>query len=142
MKNNEKTIFVKNLAVSKKFYSDILGLSAKNSEKGLVLDDRFLLIESQNPINTEKIVFETDYFTETLRKILSLGTIELSRHVDETDDGRRFLSLLDPDGNSVWIEESVDSHLKNLIASGKTAREVASLTSLSIDKVISALKNH
>lgn len=142
MKNREKTIFVKNLALSKKFYSDILGLSAKTSENGLVLDDRFLLIESQNPINTVKIVFETDDFSETLRKILSLGTVEFSRHVEETDGGRRFLSVLDPDGNSVRIEESVDSHLKNLIASGKTAREVASLTSLSMDKVIFALKNH
>lgn len=142
MKNREKTIFVKNLALSKKFYSDILGLSAKNSENGLVLDDRFLLIESQNLINTVKIVFETDDFSETLRRILSLGTVELSRRVEETDGGRRFLSVLDPDGNSVRIEESVDSHLKNLIASGKTAREVASLTSLSMDKVIFALKNH
>lgn len=147
-------IFVENMARSRTFYVELLGLPI-SMDHGLHLtlaDDSLSLWQrecaesviygqAQAP-GMNRPRFELYFETEDLDQLVSKlekQDIPFLNPLAEMPWGQRALRVLDPDGHIVEIAEPLSATIRRMHAAGKSVEELAQLFSQSPDKIRASL---
>lgn len=151
LKNYSTVLFVKNIEVSKSFYSDLLGLTINiDLGKDVIFDcgltiweinEKHVIPKTLGPekikdftINRFEICFETEdiekiYTTLKDKKIRFLHDI----HVEPW--GQQTIRFFDPDSHLIEIGESMRHFVRRFYNEGMTPEQISEKTSIPVDEV-------
>ena len=147
-------IVVKDIAVSRKFYEQVLGQKVKfdfgenvsfegdffffflEHYLGLLKNDS---IKIKNRSNNFELYFEEDEIEKAVEGIAQSG-VEFIHHMYEQPWGQRCARFYDPDGHIIEIGESMESVVVRFYNQGIDVADIPNKTSLPIEFVESALK--
>jgi catechol 2,3-dioxygenase-like lactoylglutathione lyase family enzyme len=147
-------LFVRDINISKEFYSEILGLEigmdfgkALSFKEGLSLweisrDHEIILRYGNVPADTipnHELYFETDNIGEFEKQIRSRN-ISKVHTLKEESWGQRTIRILDPDNHIIEVGESLEVFIKRLNNSGMTIEEVGNRTSVPQEVIRKILK--
>lgn len=145
-------IAVQDMAVSRRFYEDLLGQKVKfdfgqdvafEGDFSLHLRSHFQTLlgdAARNPVPSSgrkhegELFFETDE-VEVVYQKLSAARVEFIHEVLEQPWGQRVMRLYDPDGFIVEIGETMDAVVRRFHAQGLSAPQVSARTSMPLDYV-------
>ena len=143
LKNSSIAIFVKDIAISKKFYQDLLGLEIEfNFGKNIIFKGGIAIweINPNHIISTElvdgcisstanrfELYFETENIDEVY-KTLKDSSISFLHEIHEESWGQRTIRFFDPDNHLIEIGESLRCFLKRMLDSGMTPEQVSAKT--------------
>jgi catechol 2,3-dioxygenase-like lactoylglutathione lyase family enzyme len=141
-------LFVRDIEVSKNFYTRFLGFSVEHDfGKNLILSNGLSLWE----INPEHIIskqlkttiesnrFELYFEDENIDKIsdsLSRAKIKLLHTVHEESWGQRTIRFFDPDDHLIEIGEPMDVFVNNMHKKGLTPAQISSKSGIPLQKVV------
>lgn len=147
-------IAVSNMAISKQFYNDVLGLKVVNDfganvtlDGGIILqtlDTWKSFIKTDNVIlsnNAGELYFEEDdmdAFYNHLKSFEICYVHELFEH----RWGQRVVRFYDPDKHIIEVGEKLDAVVLRFMEQGLSAEETAVRMDVPLDYVVSCLKEH
>lgn len=152
LKYSGALIAVQDMAVSRKFYEDLLGQQVKfDFGQDVAFEGDFSLHSrshfqsllgdaGRNPDATPgrklegELFFETDEVDAVYQK-LSEAQVEFIHAVREQPWGQRVMRLYDPDGFIVEIGETMESVVRRFHAQGLSAQQVSAKSSMPLDFV-------
>jgi len=156
LKNCSTALFVKDIEASKKFYSEILGLSIQlDFGKNVIYSCGFAVWEIQNShvipsiLGTNNISdnrinrFELYFETETLQKDfehLKRNNIVFLNEIHEEPWGQRTIRFFDPDKHLIEIGESMQQFITRFHVQGMTIEEINRKTSVPTEEITRLLK--
>ena len=142
-------IAVKNIEISKKFYSELFGQTVVlDLGKNVTLSGGFALQEdfkwlaslpeepSYDKSYDMELYFEVDDFDAFLEKLGTFPNIELVHPPIKHDWQQRVVRIFDPDGHIIEIGEAMAVIARRYLAEGKTAEETAALIMHPLEFVI------
>jgi catechol 2,3-dioxygenase-like lactoylglutathione lyase family enzyme len=152
LKYSGALLAVGDMAVSRKFYEDLLGQQVKfdfgqdvafEGDFSLHLRSHFQTLLGDTGRNPEpasgrkhegELFFETDEVEDVYQK-LSAARVEFIHAVREQPWGQRVMRLYDPDGFIVEIGETMEAVVRRFHAQGLSAPQVSARTSMPLDFV-------
>jgi catechol 2,3-dioxygenase-like lactoylglutathione lyase family enzyme len=149
-------IFVQDIAASRRFYEELLGLKVEMDhgasitfKGGLALwqvDHAFQTIYERRPGSTEgrgrqehELHFETTDAQAASVRLLEAG-VEFVHPVREMPWGKRIFRVRDPDGHIVAIGEHMPAVIARLLGQCMSARAVAERTGMPLELVEQSAK--
>ena len=141
-------IFVKDMAISRRFYEQLLGQEVAMDhglnvgyKSGLALwqQDYALSVIHGKPVNLERgndleIYFESETIDEMYAAVRSAGA-PLVHEIREQPWGQRVFRFYDPDNIVIEIGEPMDALVKRLNQEGMTGEEIEKKTTLPLEIV-------
>ncbi len=147
-------IAVSNMAISKQFYNDILGLKVVNDFGANVTLDGGIILQTLDTwksfIKTDKVILsnnagelyfeedDMDAFCNHLKSLEICYVHELFEH----RWGQRVVRFYDPDKHIIEVGEKLDAVVLRFIKQGLSAEETAVRMDVPLDDVVSCLKEH
>ncbi len=144
-------LFVKNIEVSKAFYTESLGLDIDlDFGKNVVFESGFAIWEIQpghiipTSIGLPKIAdstvnrFELYFETEDLQEVyntLKAKEVKFLHDIHEEPWGQRTIRFFDPDNHLIEVGETMKQFVSRFYAQGLTIEEVSKRTSVPADEV-------
>lgn len=142
-------IAVKNIEISKKFYSELFGQEVVldfgenvTLNCGLSLQEDFARIGClpEEPCFDKcynmELYFDVDDFEGFVKKLDTFPNVERVHPPVKYAWQQRSIKIFDPDGHLIEIGESMPVIVRRLLAEGKTAEETAALTQHPLEFVI------
>ena len=143
--------FVRDIEVSKKFYTEMLGLAVElDFGKNVILEGGITLWEinhnhiiperlgidsiSDRSIKRFEFYFETEDIETVYERVKSSGT-DLLHSLHEEPWGQRTVRFFDPDRHLIEIGESTETFVKRLHQNNMTPEQVSQKTSILLEKV-------
>lgn len=149
-------LFVKDISASRKFYTEILGLTIHlDFGKNIIFSGGFAIWEIQpdhlipqtlgyNNLSDKNFNrFELYFETETLDKdflLLKNNNVRFLNEIHEEPWGQHTIRFFDPDNHLIEIGESMHQFVTRLFKSGMTIAEVNKKTSIPIKEITRLLK--
>lgn len=156
LKNCVPALFVKDIEVAKKFYSEILRLTIElDFGKNVVYSNGFAIWEVQknhiipsrlglkNISDITAIRFELYFETETLEQdfeYLKNSNITFLNEIHEEPWGQRTIRFFDPDKHLIEIGESMGQFIFRFYDQGMTLEEINKKTSVPVKEISRLLK--
>jgi catechol 2,3-dioxygenase-like lactoylglutathione lyase family enzyme len=151
LKNCSTALFVKDIGVSKEFYTDILGLPVdldfgKNVifKNGLTIweirPDHIIPLKlgldgiSDPEINRFELYFETENLEEIFSS-LKLKNVKFLHELNEEPWGQKTIRFFDPDMHLIEIGESMKQFVCRFYNQGLTVEQVSKRTSVPVEEV-------
>jgi catechol 2,3-dioxygenase-like lactoylglutathione lyase family enzyme len=147
MKYHSAVIFVRDIEVSKNFYTRHLGFSIKHDYgKNVILSQGLTIweiipghvIETQlgtgAEINRFELYFETDSIDTKYREFENAG-FPFLHPLHEEPWGQKTFRFFDPDRNLIEVGESVEAFVINLSKRGMTGRQISRKTGIPVSEV-------
>ena len=144
-------LFVKDITISKKFYTENLDQQIQQSLEGYVVftsglalwelpEDSIIAKKLQNQLNKQnnnrvELYFETDNVDLFFNRLKN-QQIEFLHEIHEEPWGQRDFRFFDPDNNLVEIGEAMDNVALRLYRSGMKVEEVVTKTGMSGERII------
>jgi len=141
-------LFVKDIEVSKKFYTRFLGFSVENDfGKNIIFSNGLSIWEIQpehiintrlkttNESNRFELYFETENLEETFAKLNAAG-IKFLHPVHEEGWGQRTIRFFDPDNHLIEIGEPLDVFVNNMHKNGLTPAQISAKSGIPLQKVV------
>lgn len=138
MKFKNPLLSVKNMELSKIFYSDVLGLKViEDWGANVTLTGGFCLqteetwkgfIRKEDDIiygDATEMYFEEDNFDAFIKKLETFESIKYVHPVIEFSWGQRGVKFRDPDGHIIEVGENINSVCKRFADMGMTEDEIA-----------------
>jgi len=151
LKNGTTVLFVRDILISKKFYSGILGFTIDlDFGKNVIYSNGLTIWEIQeshiipstlgnaNISDRHSNRFEMCFETETLPKdfeLLKNNNVTFVHEVHEEPWGQRTIRFLDPDNHLIEIGESMKQFLTRFLESGMSIDEVSRRTSVKVEDI-------
>lgn len=142
-------IAVKNIEISKKFYSELFGQTVSlDLGKNVTLSGGFALQEDFKQLASlpeepsfdkcfnMELYFEVDDFDAFLVRLSAFSEIEQVHPPKKHDWQQRVVRIFDPDGHIIEIGESMAVIARRFLAEGKSAEETAELIMHPLEFVI------
>jgi catechol 2,3-dioxygenase-like lactoylglutathione lyase family enzyme len=148
--------FTRDIEVSKKFYTDVLGLAVElDFGKNVILEGGITLWEI-NPnhiilerlgidsigdrrVNRFEFYFETEDIETVCERVRTSGA-DFLHSLHEEPWGQRTVRFFDPDRHLIEIGESMATFVKRLHSDNMTPEQVSQKTSIPLEKVIELLR--
>ena len=152
IKFHSTAAFVKNIAVSKKFYTEILDQVIElDFGENVILKGGITLWET-NPnhiilkklgsdstadqkINRFEFYFETEEIDRVFKKLEENG-VEFLHSLHEEPWGQRTVRFFDPDRHLIEVGETLETFVKRLHREGMTPEQVSEKTSIPLETVV------
>ena len=157
MSNNENikyhaaVVFVKNIEISKKFYTETLGQTIDlDFGKNVIMESGISLWEispdhiipeklgldsiAETASNRFELYFETKEIDAVFQELKENG-VELLHPLHEEPWGQRTVRFFDPDSHLVEIGETLETFIKRLHAENMTPEQVSEKTSIPLETV-------
>ncbi len=151
LKYDSAAAFVQDIEVSKRFYTEVLGLTiALDLGKDVTLEGGITLWEiapthiiperlgmdalSNRAANRFEFYFETEDIEAVCRSVEASGA-EFLHALHEEPWGQRTVRFFDPDRHLIEVGESMETFVKRLSGSGMTPEQVSRKTSIPLEKV-------
>lgn len=130
----------KDIALAKKFYTDVVGATvALDLPTHVVFVEGFSLVLERNwldfaELELENIVyshhagqlgFEVDDISAFVSKLEKLPSVQIMHQIKEHPWGRWAIRLYDPDGHVVEVGESMQVVVKRFLANGLSVKDVS-----------------
>jgi catechol 2,3-dioxygenase-like lactoylglutathione lyase family enzyme len=152
LRNGSAALFVRNIEVSRKFYSGLLGLTIElDFGKNVIFKSGLTIWEIQNghiipatlgieriadaSVNRFEIYFETEDLPEVYR-ILKNENVRFLHEIHEEPWGQRTIRFFDPDGHLIEIGESMKQFVGRFYKQGLSVEQVSHRTSVPVEQVI------
>jgi catechol 2,3-dioxygenase-like lactoylglutathione lyase family enzyme len=141
-------LFVKDIEVSKKFYTSFLNFSVEhNFGKNVILSDGLTLweIDPEHIINKQLVTtnesnrFELYFEAENIENIcdtLTLSGIKFLHILHEEPWGQNTIRFFDPDNHLVEIGEPMDVFINNMHKKGLTPAQISVKSGIPIETVV------
>jgi catechol 2,3-dioxygenase-like lactoylglutathione lyase family enzyme len=144
-------LFVKNITVSKEFYTRILGLTIKlDFGKNIIFNEGVTIWEIQNQhiipelLGVKTIIeknnrFELYFETEDLEadyQFLKSEKVQFLHGIHEEPWGQNTFRFFDPDNHLIEIGESMSGFIRRFHKAGLTPEEISRKTSVPPDEII------
>ncbi|QSH40408.1 VOC family protein [Lentisphaerota bacterium ZTH] len=156
IKFHSTAAFVRNIEVSKRFYTEVLGQKIElDFGKNVVLEGGMTLWEIwQNHIVARKMsldlkdkflkprvefCFETEDIQAVFEKLCE-HKVEFIHKIYEEPWGQLTVRFLDPDRHLIEVGESLSTFINRLYKAGRTPEQVAEKTTVPVDVVKGLLK--
>jgi catechol 2,3-dioxygenase-like lactoylglutathione lyase family enzyme len=156
LKNCSTALFVKDISLSKDFYSNILGLEIElDFVKNVIYKTGFAIWEIQEqhiiPVklgletiknqtsNRFELYFETENITGIL-ETLTLHNVRLLHEIHEEPWGQNTIRFFDPDGHLIEIGESMKQFVSRFFLQGLSVEQISQRTSVPVDEVKRLIK--
>lgn len=151
LKYHSAAAFVRDIQVSMKFYTEVLGLAVElDFGKNVILEGGITLWEinldhiipkrlgidaiENRGVNRFEFYFETED-PETVYERLSARGVEFLHPVHEEYWGQKTLRFFDPDRHLIEIGESMDTFVRRLYKETGSPEQVSKKTSITLDEV-------
>jgi catechol 2,3-dioxygenase-like lactoylglutathione lyase family enzyme len=148
--------FVRDIAASKKFYTEVLGLSVESDfGKNVILAGGITLWEmnpdhiiagrlgidaiARQSVNRFEYYFETEDLETVQEKVRASGA-EFLHPQHEEPWGQRTIRFFDPDRHLIEVGEAMDVFVRRLSGDRMTPEQVSEKTSIPLEKVRELLK--
>ncbi|MBC8571352.1 VOC family protein [Zongyangia hominis] len=154
MKFESPLLAVKDIAVSRRFYEEVLGLQmivdhGRNIvlTGGLSLQQDFPEMLGLDPDSlvqcsrNAEMYFEEEDFLGFVEKLTSRGDIKLVHPMMEQPWGQRCIRFYDPDGHIIEVGEPMPLVVIRHLVSGMSPDQVSELTMCPLPIVLAARKN-
>lgn len=141
-------LFVKDIEVSKEFYSRFLNFSIEHDfGKNVIMSNGLSLweINPEHIINKElettiesnrfELYFEADNLEEISHKLKTAG-VKFLHFIEEEPWGQRTIRLFDPDNHLVEIGEPMDIFINNMHNKGLTPAQISAKSGIPIETVV------
>jgi catechol 2,3-dioxygenase-like lactoylglutathione lyase family enzyme len=156
LKNCSTVLFVKDIEISKRFYSEILGLTIHlDFGKNVIYSCGFTIWEIQNNhiipsilgpdkitdnrFNRFELYFETDTLLQDFED-LKKNNIVFLNEIHEEPWGQRTIRFFDPDKHLIEIGESMKQFITRFHHKGMTIDEINIKTSVPVEEITRLLK--
>lgn len=143
--------FVQDIEVSKKFYTEVLGLDVElDFGKNVILEGGITLWEIQHnhiipeilgidsisdrSVSRFEFYFETENIETVCERVKASGTV-LLHSLHEEPWGQKTARFFDPDRHLIEIGESTETFVKRLHRNNMTPEQVSQKTSIPLEKV-------
>lgn len=149
MKFHSAVLFVKDIVVSLKFYTENLGLKTEHDfgtnvilEGGLTLwqiSDKHIISEKCSVGDSSQrfeLYFE-DVDPASLYSKLSENNVEFLHAIHEEPWGQRTMRFFDPDRHLIEIGEPLEVFISNMFKSGMTAEQISAKSGMPVKTVMS-----
>lgn len=151
IKYHSAAVFVQNIEISKKFYTEVLELVIEfDFGKNVILEGGITLWEinpnhilpqqlgigsiNDRSINRFEFYFETEDI-ETVFENVKSSRVDLLHSLHEEPWGQRTFRFFDPDRHLIEIGESMETFVKRLYSQGITTEQISRKTSIPCKKV-------
>jgi catechol 2,3-dioxygenase-like lactoylglutathione lyase family enzyme len=151
LKNGSTALFVKDIEVSKHFYTGILGLTIDlDFGKNVILKNGFAIWEIRNDhiiplnlgldnisdtsINRFELYFETENLTEIF-SVLKSKKVRFLHEIHEESWGQQTIRFFDPDNHLIEIGESMKQFVSRFFNQGLSAEEIHRKTGVPVAEV-------
>ena len=141
-------LFVRDIEVSKKFYTRILGFSVEHDfGKNVIMNNRLTLWEispehiinkqlhTTNESNRFELYFETENI-ENVSDTLNRAGIKFLHALHEEPWGQRTIRFFDPDYHLIEIGEPLDVFINNMHKKGLTPAQISLKSGIPLQKVV------
>ncbi|MHB9028874.1 MAG: VOC family protein [Candidatus Latescibacterota bacterium] len=151
LRYHSMAIFVRNIDVSKRFYTEVLELKVKlDFGKNVILEGGITLWEVspshiiperlgiESIVNSKANRFELYFETEDIERVhakLKENNVDFLHSLHEEPWGQRTVRLCDPDKHLIEVGESLGTFLKRLHEGNMTPEQVSRKTSVPLEKV-------
>lgn len=151
IKNGSTVLFVRDINISKEFYTDLLGFSVSlDFGKNIVFTNGLAIWEiwkehiipsilgekniSGTSANRFELYFETDNIIEA-EALLKRNKVKFLHEVHEELWGQRTIRFFDPDNHLIEIGESMQQFVCRFYNEGLSVEKVSERTSVPVDEV-------
>jgi catechol 2,3-dioxygenase-like lactoylglutathione lyase family enzyme len=151
LKNGSTAIFVKDIEISKDFYSNILGLPVDlDFGKNVIFKSGFAIWEiqkdhiipsklgmeniSNQAFNRFELYFETEKLPEIFESLKQKG-INFLHEIHEEPWGQQTIRFFDPDSHLIEIGESMKQFVCRFYNQGLTVEQVSERTSVPVEQI-------
>jgi catechol 2,3-dioxygenase-like lactoylglutathione lyase family enzyme len=143
-------IVVDDIAISRKFYEEVLGQKVQYDfgenvtfEGGLTihLKTHFASLIDLTPheilqkSHDGELYFEDDNLDNLAEKLKGMHNIEYVHEMREQPWGQRVIRFYDPDGHIIEVGEPMESAVRRFLSQGLTVEETAKRTSMPVEFV-------
>jgi len=141
-------LFVRDIEVSKKFYTRILGFSVEHDfGKNVIMSNRLTLweispehiinkqLQTTNESNRFELYFETENI-ENVSDTLNRAGIKFLHALHEEPWGQRTIRFFDPDYHLIEIGEPLDVFVNNMHKKGLTPAQISVKSGIPLQKVV------
>lgn len=147
LNNSSIALFVKDIDVSKKFYTNLLCLEVEfDFGKNIIFKGGIAIWEinpnhiipstlGENSLNGKSNRFELYFETENLEEVympLKEANITFLHEIYEENWGQHTIRFFDPDNHLIEIGESLRCFVKRMLNSGMTKEQVSAKTVIAI----------
>jgi len=154
--NGATALFVKDIDVSKQFYTDVLGLKIDlDFGKNVIFKNGFAIWEireshviptqlgldkiSDTSVNRFELYFETESISLVL-SILKNNNVRFLHEIHEESWGQQTIRFFDPDNHLIEIGESMKQFVGRFYDQGFTSDEISSRTGVPVKEVSRIIK--
>ena len=151
IKNCSTALFVKDIEISKQFYTNTLGLKIElDFGKNVIFVNGFTIWEineqhlitaklglskiSDSTVNRMELYFETENLHQTFEWLKS-HKVKFLHEIHEENWGQRTIRFFDPDNHLIEIGESMKLFVKRFYNQGLTIEQVSARTSVPEEEV-------
>ena len=151
LKKCTSVLFVKDIELSKKFYTNIPGLSIElDFGKNVIFKNGFAIWEiqkshiipvilgmeriSDTPVNRFELYFETENLPEIFQ-VLKSRDVTFLHEIHEEPWGQQTIRFFDPDNHLIEIGESMRDFVCRFYNKGLTAEQISERTSVPVEEV-------
>jgi len=147
MKYHSVGVFVKDIEVSRQFYTEVLGLSIEHDFGGNIIlvggisiwqiDVNHIIprtLETNTAANRFELYFETEDIQRVDSKLKARG-VKYLHDVIEEPWGQRTIRFFDPDGHLIEVGESMGTFVTRMHRQGMTEKQISEKTSISREHV-------
>ena len=158
IRNCQTALFVKDIEVSKKFYSEVLQLPVDlDFGKNIIYKAGFAIWEIrhdhmipeklgyQNLVNQSSVRFELYFETEEIDAVcLSLQEkgVNFLHDIHEEIWGQKTIRFFDPDNHLIEVGESMATFIGRFHNQGMTPEEISKRTFMPVEAVLGFLPHH
>lgn len=153
MKLHSTVVFVKNIEISKDFYTRFLGFSIEHDfGKNIILNSGIALWEIQpehvickqlvtnNQSNRFELYLESAEIEKAL-KMLEESGVEFLHKIHEESWGQRTLRFFDPDNHLIEIGEPLEVFVNNMHGKGMTPAQISTKSGVPIQTLLDLIQN-
>ena len=158
LKNGSTALFVKDIEVSKQFYTDVLGLTIDlDFGKNVIFENGFAIWEIQEnhviptQLGLDKISdtsvnrFELYFETENMSRVFSLlknSNVRFLHEIHQESWGQQTVRFFDPDNHLIEIGETMDQFVGRFYDQGLTYEEIFNRTGVPVEEVKRLTRRH
>lgn len=139
---------VDDIVISKKFYSEVLGLKAVNeSDDCVIFSQRYLAIQSRktgidadrSEGHTVEICLTATDFSDLWERLQVMEAVIMVHDIRSNQWGQQFFRFYDPDHNIIRISEDMRNVCRRISCEGRVPEDIAKMTGTTVRFVQRAL---
>ncbi len=151
LKNGSTALFVKDIEVSKQFYTDVLGLTIDlDFGKNVIYKNGFAIWEirenhviptqlgldkiSDTSVNRFELYFETENVSGIF-SLLKKSNVRFLHKIHLESWGQQTIRFFDPDNHLIEIGETIKQFVCRFFDQGLTFEEISNLTGVLVEEV-------